>query len=440
MLPVLLWVAAAWALTLDPTLKDLICDALWEVLVGEFNYYNGFKYGGAVGTFVSPYYWWNAGEAFGGWVDHATLCGHNETFSKILYDAMLHQAGSNYDYMPSNQTMTEGNDDQGVWGMAIMQAVERNFTAPDGHLWLLMVQAVYNTMHKRWDDSTCGGGLRWQIFTWNLGYNYKNSIANGCLFHLSARLYRYTGLKMYLDTAEQVWLWMWDVGFMTNSPSFVIYDGAEDTSNCTDRTEHKWLYTYGIFLLGAAYLYNKTGDDKWRQNTLTVLDSCSYFFSNNVMQELTCQPLKRCNNDQRSFRLLFSRCLGLTASLVPETQDQIIGTWMTPLSKGAAGACLGGGDGITCGQLWAGGYDNMYGLGEQMLAQEAIMAMLLYQHPPLTPETGGTNQSVPNAGNSSSNDVNLNVIKVTLGDRAGAGILTAIVLGIFFVGGLWMLF
>ena len=76
---------------------------------------------------------------------------------------MYHQAGENYNYIPSNQSMTEGNDDQGVWGMAIMEAVERNFTEPESHSWLEMVQAVFNTMNARWDADNCGGGLRWQI-------------------------------------------------------------------------------------------------------------------------------------------------------------------------------------------------------------------------------------------------------------------------------------
>ena len=93
-----------------------------------------------------------------------TYCqSDNSTLEKLIYNGMYHQAGENYNYIPSNQSMTEGNDDQGVWGMAIMEAVERNFTEPESHSWLEMVQAVFNTMNARWDADNCGGGLRWQI-------------------------------------------------------------------------------------------------------------------------------------------------------------------------------------------------------------------------------------------------------------------------------------
>lgn len=443
----LVWIAAAYALSLDVDSTDSICSAAWDVVIGEFNYYEGLKYGGTVGMFSSPYYWWHAGEAFGGWVDYWYFCAQdNETFANMLYDAMWHQRGTDYDYMPSNQSMTEGNDDQGVWGMAIMQAVERNFTNPDEHTWLYMIQAVFNSMNNRWDSTTCNGGLRWQIFTWNSGYNYKNSIANGCLFHIAARLYRFTEESLYLEAAERVYDWMWEVGFIVDSPDFVIYDGADDTENCTDLTIHKWSYTYGIFLAGCAYLYNATGDDKWKTGALEILDASSYFFNNTangeIMTETTCAASGNCNNDQRSFRSLFSRCLSLTAALVPDFYDQIYNTWLVPSAQGAAAACLGGDDGITCGQNWAiNGWDGMYGLGEQMSALEVMLGLLSSKELPLTPATGGTDAgSDTSAGNNTETSVNQNVINVTTGDKVGAGILTAVVLGTILAGSVWMLF
>lgn len=401
----------------------------------------GIRNGGTVGMFSPPYYWWHAGEVFGGWVDYWYFCQqNNETFTNLLSDAMYHQRGANNDYMPSNQSMTEGNDDQGVWGMAIMQAVERNFTNQDKS-WLYLIQAVFNTMNNRWDDSTCGGGLRWQIFAWNSGYNYKNSIANGCLFHIAARLYRFTEEQMYLDTANKVYLWMWNVGFFSNNPSFIIYDGAEDTTNCTSLTVHKWSYTYGIFLAGSAYLYNATGDQKWLTSVNTILEASSFFFNNSIMTELTCQPYGTCNNDQRSFRSLFSRCLGLTASLVPSTYDQIVNNWLVPSAKGAAASCSGDGH-DTCGQNWSlGTWDQVYGLGEQMSAMEVIMSMLTTKQVPLTPSTGGSSVGGDtSAGNTTTSSMNENKITVTKGDKTGAAILTAVVLSAVLGCAVWMLF
>lgn len=443
--PALSWmVTSALALTLDVTSDASVCAAAKEIVQGEMNYYLGTQYGGTVGMFSPPYYWWHAGEVFGGWVDYWAFCAQdNATFTSILYDAMYAQKGTDFNYMPLNQSMTEGNDDQGVWGMAIMQAVERNFTNPTDHSWLYMIQATFNSMNNRWDMSSCNGGLRWQIFTWNNGYSYKNSIANGCLFHLAARLYRYTGEEFYLEVAEKVYEWMWGVGFFAQgSDGFVINDGADEGTNCTQKTIHKWSYTYGIFMAGSAYLYNATGDTKWKSATEEILAVSNYFFNNSkIMSETTCATFNMCNNDQRSFRSLFSRCLSLTAALIPDTYNQIYNNWLTPSAKAAAQSCSGGSDGITCGENWSiSGWDGKYGLGEQMSALECVMSMITTRHDPLTPKTGGSSQGGSvSAGNDTTTRVNTNEFTVTTRDKAGAAVLTGVVLGVILGGLVWML-
>jgi mannan endo-1,6-alpha-mannosidase len=129
------------------------------------------------------------------------------TYNDITTQAMLFQVGPNNDYMTPNQTKTEGNDDQGFWGLAAMSAAEANFPDPpaDQPQWLALAQAVFNTQAARWDDTSCGGGLRWQIFTFNNGYTYKNSISNGCFFNLAARLAKYTGNDTYAQWADKTW-------------------------------------------------------------------------------------------------------------------------------------------------------------------------------------------------------------------------------------------
>ncbi|GME98850.1 unnamed protein product, partial [[Candida] boidinii] len=130
------------AVSLDTTSKDSICSALTLILEGTLDYYEGFKYGGTVGMFTSPYYWWEAGEAWGGIIDTWYFC-QNDTYEQVIMDALLHQVGSGDDYIPANQSMTEGNDDQALWGLAVMGATERNFTNPpsDQPQWLALTQA-----------------------------------------------------------------------------------------------------------------------------------------------------------------------------------------------------------------------------------------------------------------------------------------------------------
>jgi predicted alpha-1,6-mannanase (GH76 family) len=96
--------------------------------------------------------------------------------------------------------------------------------------------------------------LRWQIFTFNNGYNYKNTISNGCFFNMAARLGRYTGNQTYLDWANKMWDWTGAVGLM--SPDYHFYDGTDDTINCTQVNHIQWTYNAGVYLLGAATMWN----------------------------------------------------------------------------------------------------------------------------------------------------------------------------------------
>lgn len=448
LLQALLVVTSVTAVEIDITSKDSICEAAKPVADGIWNYYDGFRYGGTLGMFVNPYYWWHAGEAFGGLIDYYTFCNpDNDTLKENIFKGMIAQTGSQYDYVPANQSLVEGNDDQGIWGLAIMGAVERNFTDDPDHSWLSLTQAVYNTMNSRWDNSTCGGGLRWQIFQWNSGYDYKNTISNGCLFHIAARLARYTGNSTYSDTADKVWDWLEEITFIHyDSTGIVIWDGAKTHTQCSaDFTKTKWSYSYGILLSGCAYMYDFTNDTKWLNRTQSIVKACDFFFVNSIMIERSCSP-GHCNQDQRTFRCLLSRGLGLTSALIPEVRDTIR-NWLEPSAEGAAALCSGGRDGVTCGEDWAAGkYDEIYGLGEQMGALEVMMALLIQQKnkdvpllTPLTIATGGTSQSNPDAGLNSRISTNLNVRTVETKDRAGAGILTALVLIVVLAGAVWMI-
>lgn len=218
-------------------------------------YYNGNETGQVPGNLPAPYYWWEAGAFFGAMIDYWYYTG-DTTYNDVTSQALLFQVGPNNDYMPPNQTKTEGNDDQGFWGLAAMTAAETNFQNPasDEPQWLALAQAVFNTQAARWDTSTCDGGLRWQIFTFNNGYNYKNSISNGCFFNLGARLAKYTNNDTYAQWASKTWDWVNAVGLMDSN--YYIYDGTDDTNNCTVINKLQWTYNAGVYLLGAATMYN----------------------------------------------------------------------------------------------------------------------------------------------------------------------------------------
>jgi len=428
-------------------------DSTSEVVKGMLDYYpagssdESTRSGATVGMFQEPYYWWEAGVAFGVLIDYQYLL-EESNYTSMIKAALLHQAGDSYEFMPSNQSLVEGNDDQGFWGLTVMTAAERNFSNPgdDEPGWLYSAEAVYKDMKDRWDTKECGGGLRWQIYTWNSGYDYKNTVSNGCLFNLAARLARYTGNSTYADTAKEVWDWMSDTELIdTSGDSFAVYDGASTSDSCSKVTENQWTYNSGLLLSGAAYMYAySNGSSEWQTRAKNIWShGSSVFFEDNVVREL-CQDSKKCNNDQRCFKGIYLQQLSQTAVLVPDLQDDIM-TAINASAKAAAQSCSGGRDGHTCGMNWnQGSYDDMYGLGEQINAVSAFTSSLvLSKDGPYTAHNGGSSNDTATKGISSGSGSNTNPLEddrpVTTGDRAGAGIVTAILM-IFLIGvGIWII-
>jgi len=118
--------------------------------------------------------------------------------------------------------------------------------------WIALAQAVFNLQAGRWDMEHCGGGLRWQIFTWNKGYTYKNTISNSCFFQMAARLLRYTGNSTYGDWAIKSYDWMVTSNLL--GENWEVYDGFDIRDNCTDVSHLQWTYNYGNLIMGAAYV------------------------------------------------------------------------------------------------------------------------------------------------------------------------------------------
>ncbi|TVY58987.1 Mannan endo-1,6-alpha-mannosidase DCW1 [Lachnellula suecica] len=444
--------STASAITLDTTSDNVLArrnctdgnptasikSAASTVAYGMMKYYTGNDTGGTPGNLPDPYYWWEAGGMFGTMIEYWYYTG-DTTYNDIVEQAMISQIGTDDDYMPTNQTKTEGNDDQGFWGMAAMTAAETNFQTPAAGQpgWLALAQAVFNNYIGRWDTSTCGGGLRWQIYTFNNGYDYKNSIANGCLFNIGARLARYTGNATYADWAEKTWTWMEEIGLM--SDTYAVYDGTSDTTNCTSLDHIQFSYNQGVYLFGAAMMYNYTnGSSTWQARVEGLLNSSSVYFKNSVMYEQACEDVTTtaagaigtCDTDQLSFKAYFSRWLAGTTKLAPFTRTSILAL-LTTSAAAAAEQCDGGTDGVTCGEHWTEGstWDGTYGVGQQMSALSVIQSLLIDSAPELyTNATGGTSVGDASAGTGSTSADGTVSAPTSTADRAGAGILTAIVL------------
>lgn len=162
------------------------------------------------------------------------------------------------------------------------------------------------------------------------------------------------------------------------------------------------------------------------------------------MSEVACESAKTCDRNSICFKGFLSSWLTFTSLLAPYTYPTII-TKLQASAQAAAKSCTGGTDGAHCGITWVNQtFDGSSGLEEQM-AVLSVFSSNMVAFPfngtrgPLTANTGGNSTSNPSAG-LSNNPTTSTTSQISTGDRAGAGVLTAVFLfgWMGMVG--WMLF
>ncbi|KAK5163438.1 uncharacterized protein LTR77_010620 [Saxophila tyrrhenica] len=439
------------AVELDIDSADSIKEASSTIAYDMMSFYTGNNTGDNPGNLPQPYYWWEAGAMFMHMVDYYYYTG-DPTYNPTTIQAITWQAGDTGEFMPQNQTKDEGNDDQVFWAFAAMAAAELEFPPPtQGYpSWTAMAQAVFNLQAERWDPDNCGGGLRWQIQPLNAGYDYKNIASNGGFFQLAARLARYTDNSTYVDWTEKMWNWisnstLYEPGTAVGTK---IYDGAQIEAQCSKPNPAQYSYNYGILIGGLAYIYNHTEEDKWLEPIYGILNGTFNIFfhdSSQVIQEVGCEPHNSCDTDGLTFKSFTLRWLALCAQLVPQTAEQIW-PYIDASAQGAAGQCSGSND--ECGYHWLETtWDGSTGVGQQMSALAAVQAPMLQVKDlkaPLTLKTGATSKGDASAGTGGDTDTSGDsgsewlTKRITTGDKAGAGILTALLLIATLGGTYWL--
>lgn len=289
-----------------------------------------------------------------------------------------------------------------------MSALEYEFPDPSDApaAYLEVATNAFKNIVGRWDESSCGGGLKWQIYPENAyGYNYKNSISNGCAFALGARLARYTGEQQYADWAVKIYDWTKKVGLI--SDIYEVFDGSDDKTNCAkvaDKTQ--WTYNNAMYLHGSAFMFDYTnGDNVWKERTSGFLKHAELLFfrptedTKDIMFEWACETGesgRHCNLDQQSFKAYLSRFMAKTALMAPFTKDAIT-KYLKASAVGAAKSCSGGDDKTTCGSKWyTGNWDGTSGVGQQLSALEVTQALLMIKKGTL-PAKKGQSQPKPSA-------------------------------------------
>lgn len=441
---------------LDLTSDDSIKSVASTIAYDMMTYYRGNYSGQTPGILPGPppnpsitnegYFWWEAGAMWGSLIDYWYYTG-DATYNEVVAQGLLFQTGPNFDYLPQNQSNGMGNDDQGFWGMSAMTAAELGFPNPpaDQPQWLALAQGVYNTQLPRFDN-VCNGGLRWQAYSVENGYNYKNAIANGCFFNIASRLALYTGNATYAANAESTWDWVTGVGFI--DPNYNVYDGANTATNCTPVDTQQYSYNSAIFLLGAATMYNYTnGSQIWQERVEGMLNATiSNFFPGGIAYEKICEQIPtKCSIDMLSYKAYLTRWMAAATKVAPFIYNQVKAVLETSAAAAAlqcSGSPADHPNGRMCGLSWSKGtdWDGTSGVGQQMAAMEVIQSNLIQQaKAPLTSNTGGTSQGNANAGTGDVNNNDPAAAKpATTADRVGAGFVTAIVAAVVISGLVWV--
>jgi mannan endo-1,6-alpha-mannosidase len=156
-----------------------------------------------------------------------------------------------------------------------------------------------------------------------------------------------------------------------------------------------------------------------------------------IMSEITCEATKNCDRNQKTFKAYYASWLGFMSLIVPKNvTDPSMAKFKT--SAVAAGQqCSGGKDGKHCGIRWTmqAEWDQTTGLEQEMAVLGVLNAIMVpfKQQGPYNVDNGGESKSNPNAGV----DEDPKTRTITSGDRAGAGILTAVFVGTWVAGLAW---
>lgn len=146
-----------------------------------------------------------------------------------------------------------------------------------------------------------------------------------------------------------------------------------------------------------------------------------------IFEEVTCEPREICNDNEILFKGLVSSWLSFTALLVPSTYNTILPKLQT--SATAAALSCTGNNNNTCGVRWyQSKWDGWTGMEEEISATNIFVANLIpfINRAPVTSITGGNSTSNPTAGLGGPNPGQEQLAQITTGDRAGAGIVTAL--------------
>lgn len=340
------------------------------------------------GILPSEYSFFESGVFFNTILNYAAFTG-DATYNSLFEKDFFNQIGDNANFIPSNKSARIANDDVGYWALAAISAAEFGAKPSDSSSpsYLTLAENVFNDFVQRWDDKTCGGGLRWAVQASSTGYDFKDTNSNGVFFELAARLGVQTGNKTYLDWANKVYDWTVKVGLIgsldTNNVG-QVYAGASVQDKCQQVDQSHYSAQQANYIYGAAVMYATIKSPTWRNrlNSLVQYTSVTYFGPqqyvddgrSQVVTEAGCEYDNKCTTDQKAGKSILFRSLAF--ALVYDNMYSYFKVQITNSARAAAKSCNSAGD---CGFDWS---DLKYdatagtGVGEKMAAIESFLAVV----------------------------------------------------------------
>lgn len=147
------------------------------------------------------------------------------------------------------------------------------------------------------------------------------------------------------------------------------------------------------------------------------------------MKEVSCEDYNTCTTDMKSFKGYVHRWYSTITQIAPKTAPRILPV-LKKSTEAAVKQCTGGELGRECGFKWASGkFDNDVGAGQQMNVLGAVSSLLIGESKgPVSAGTGGTSKGDTSAGSDSKDNFEKHHRPITTGDRAGAGVITFVLL------------
>ncbi|PYH92928.1 hypothetical protein BO71DRAFT_420471 [Aspergillus ellipticus CBS 707.79] len=332
----------------------------------------------------------------------------------------------------------DSNMNHAAWGLAAVTAAELNFPGNTTNSWQTLAANVASTLHTEWMFvQTCSGGLVYS----EQNTSIKESFSNGEYFQLNARLAYLTSgddQATYANDAANVWDWSVLSELVDESDWTVQFTTMNTTAgaNCTATSDQwRWTYQYGLYLSGAAYMYQVTGTEDWKTRAKGLLNTTvQYFFKKGVMVEggfvnsAEVGGFYIDNNSEYTFRGLLASCLVAVAQLLPDTADTIVPLLQTT-AKGAAKQCSGTSNGTVCGYDWTDStYDQNPSFFASMSAASVFTANLRIALSSANKTTNGTSTDSASGsanGSSSSGLSGGDIAGIVVGSVAGGALIAA---------------